>query len=566
MKKRLFVFSSIALAIAGCAQVPTTPMSRGVPVSINGATGYLGGKYNLAGFEQLPPVKTLEDVRALGRMAKGFGVLSQQKFAQGDFAAAVLANHMAARLAEYQLIVKGSSRYAMDAAARNKNGVIQLAPGDLAILPMHQGVPSPSVYRGAFSNWPHGMPVQVAALGGVGGIGQMEQQQRDYAGRSWYEQLPIGQIVTLENGVVVERTADSMVLHNPGARPASVNPGDLGYMPPIAPYSPERKAASPMIRNIVSEANRLFQTNFNATQALPKAPNAIQYDREYKLDRDGMISTSQKDQAIAKREYEKKGSPFQIAMDLSSSIYRSSEWNAMTGQCFQPGANRALLSAVSGEFSDRATLTCAEGRSGSPVHAKTFFLGQKGMLQTWNSLMEDQAVAKKLKEYDENIDSLSTFTQMLPLAGSFESGMKCIDAAGIPELLSKALPTVRSANQARSFVTNIYDVSAKQTNMALRALDCASTIPGLAIGTKLAPKAGLFADFLAQNGQSLAKGLGMFETSVLTGKGFQQTGELISAFGTGPGSAMALAKVTYDGIQTSRSFVDFSNAMQVVLR
>jgi outer membrane lipoprotein SlyB len=572
-----------ALAATGGTQPP-----RLRPIRINGMAAFLGGAYRLEPFAGLPPVKTMADVRALNEAVRHMNALTVGYLKRGDYDAALVSNHLAARLAEYQLYVASSTRAAIEAMATNVGGASSIAPGSYAVLPVFdRGGVKPVVLSAAEAPNPfialrpmNGLQVAASgldALLGVLGGGNRQPQQQRAAAMEAVESLgsmPIGTPVTLPSGIVVERTVDSFIVHNPNKTTASVNLGELGYLPPIREPGANRKAAGKIMLETMESTHQVFERTLAPLHdgVWPAAPNSIVVDGRQTalIDVGGTITQDPKKSAQSAKEYGRTGSPFRLSMDAIEQSLGSGERQQFQQQCLGPGGRSHTFGVdFTGAYAEIVVLWCGNGHTARvhDVYERQFYLTETGMLQTWSSLLKDARTISLLKEFDKLAEANENLVQIIPVVGNVESGFKCV-SGGSASLTRVAMTTGSDApkiDDARAFVKAIYDPYTAPGWDAGRVLDCASALPAVGSLAKTAGQIGKGLDArLAVRGNEIYDALKLFDTALTSRTAPVETAQTLSKLSDGSQAAGFIAKTYYDGVQTAKTFKDFSSSLMTL--
>lgn len=565
---------------------PQPPRLR--PIRINGMAAFLGGAYYLEPFAGLPPVKTMADVRALNQAVRHMNALTGGYLKRGDYDAALVSNHLAARLAEYQLYIASSTRAAVEAMANNVGGTSSIAPGSYAVLPIFdRGGVKPVVLSAAeapnpFVAFQPADGVQVAASGldallGVLGGGNRQPQQQRAAAMEAIESLgsmPIGTPVTLPSGVVVERTVDSFIVHNPNKAMASVNLGELGYLPPIREPGANRKTAGKIMLQTMESTHQVFERTLIPLRegVWPAAPNIIAVDGRQTavVDTSGTITQDSKKSAESAKEYRRTGSPFRLSMEAIEQALGSGERQQFQQQCLgSVGRSHTFGVDFTGAYAEIVVLWCGNGRTARnhDVYERQFYLTETGMLQTWSSLMKDAGTVSLLKVFDKLAEANENLVQIIPVVGNVESGFKCV-SGGSASLTRVAMTVGRDAqkvDETRAFVKTIYDPYTAPGWDAGRVLDCASALPAVGGMAKTAGQIGKGLDVrLATRGNEIYDALKLFDTALTSRVAPVEAAQTLSKLSDGSQAAGFIAKTYYDGIQTAKTFKDFSSSLMTL--
>lgn len=610
---RAFVALVFALGVSGCATHQTGPAASGAlqRFFLNGVTGVVAGRYNLNGFENLPQIKTQRDFAALNKTIQQYLALVPSYIKKGDYDAALFANHIAARLTEHQMRIADSTHRAASALIANPSGSVMLNPGDMAILPAYW--PADSVSQPGSPRYsqneedPIGKPRPVFLAGGddaaLRDAVRMAQYNTGYgnSGASSSEtlnRLPVGRAVTLADGTLVERTADSFIMHNPTGKPTSIRPEALNYHPPIKELSQVRKDAGAILKNLAESQNafvtqhigmRMTRQDSNMMAELVQ-PNRVvlnevdidfakqdyrnRTQRDYRyLNAMGRFAANQAEAEQAKSEYARINSPYRLAFDIDSTARFADGPRQTEFQCAAV-QKKHQTHRIIGEFGEIMSVECRNSMyDRDSFYSREFFIIDKNAVQTMASRNYDNDAANKLRRADNIEDAAQNLAQLLPIVGNAESGLKCLNLDSMSLARAYARSTIKNKDQLdqqRPFVANIYNLAAnpKSDTWVDKTLDCAAALPVLGTGVKWGAagmgKLAGFGEHVAARGGDFAKAMNVFDTSIIAGKGWADAAATISGY-TKANSAMAtLAKATYDAAQTNKNFSDFASAMDTL--
>lgn len=561
---------------------------------INGQRAGFGGVYELGRLSLLPPVRTMQDMRDLDRAAKNVNALTWRYMAAGDYESAMISNQYAAWLVEYQLALALSNRALVDSLAANNNGRVTVAPNSYAILP--------TFARGGDA------PLYVAMLEFDLGIGEDEATPRSvivagdspeilrgallalnemprqgsrgqtasFAAPREFATLPIGTQVTFPNGLVMERTNDSIVVHNPKSAPIDTMLSEVGYVPPTPEPSSLRKAAGPIMSNLMHASEEVFLSSRRGASSWPGSPNVILLDNQpvAAVDAKGKLTRDKAMAAQAQKEYQKQASAFRLAVDTTVGVSQSQQKVDFQGVCFrQEGQQQTRSFGINflGPYAEVAQYWCSSGKSlAKDIYVRHFYLDEQGMIQTLDSLMKDQATVNELKKYDQETEALSNAAQLIPTVGTLESLMKCyhgdntsmnamrhVAESLVPELGNRYRPL----HAARDFVAENYQHQAGGgSGVASRALDCASALPMGAYAVQGMTKLGIIPAHLAAASDKARVALTAFETSLLGKKPVAELAQGTDALGTLSQAGAIAMKSLYDIAQRGKTFAEVADS------
>ena len=547
-------------------------------------------------YRDMPRLRTVDDYQALTQTVDAYQKAVAKEIQRGDFNAALVANHLAAKFADYQASMAASNREAIKSLRTYGNGRMDLAPGAYVVLPAFDRYDPPRKF--SFNDWPYGEAQQVAAndfgtkLDALGGIlrainGPQEKKTPNAAPPATMNvqqalSLPLNQPVTLLNGAVLERTKDSFVLHNPGTYPIQIDLQSLGYLPPIRTPSPSRLAAGSILFNINSTTGDPVIAGITDNVDIAP-PNRILYDKGGKrtggLRVDGDFARTPDDVATSKREYEKAGSPFRLAVDARYAMQRSKERNNFVAQCTTMSTNMSgsfyFLDRMEGAYGEVIDLRCFRRRAkgeteGEVVYSRRYFVTDNGQIKSWESLLLDKDTAAQLDRMDNLTDAVENLVGLLPIVGNAENGLKCADQTTITAR-ARNLLSDKSAllDQKRAFVTDIYDINAKDSAID-RASNCAGALPLLGNASKFGLKTAQLANFgkyVDSAGKDIAIAMNFFDSGLRSGAKWEavaaQMGRSIATEGS---QAMKYAKTAYDTLQNGKSLSDLASSVTTISR
>lgn len=588
MPKLSFIACSVALAfsLSACVHTSTRPgfdQPLGQLMNINGAAAYLGGNFDLGRFSSLPRVRTSKEFADLNRLVRTLQSAVGKYTADGNYEAALMANHFAAKFADYQLFLSQSTRSAVQSMLDNGTGNIDLAPGSYAVLPAfdrYEAEPK----RFSFNDWPYGEVYQIAyndigtkldaAIGILNAIvgspaPAPARQTRTHSGLESAMSLPLNQPVTLTNGAVLERTEDSFVLHNPGAQPVRLDVQQLGYLPPIRTPSKARKMAGKILEQINHTgaepvlAGVVQGTNFEPPNKIIFTINGQR--RPGGITVEGRLAKSPEEVIASKKEYEKVGSPFRLAMDARYGMERSRERNEFRAQCLSIMGRFVFLDFMKGAYGEIVDLRCLRMRHkddmvGELIYSRRYYVTDAGQVKSWESLLRDQDTADKLKKLDQTIEATENLLQILPVIGNIESGLKCTDTPTMTRVFLMRSKDNAMLNHLRSFVSDIYtpaDFSAWE-----RSTDCASALPLLGNAAKLgvsAAKLAALGKHVDDYGKSFVSAMKFFDDGLKSGKNWAAIAAELPLQNQ---KNLSFAKTMYNGLQRASDMGDLADSLE----
>lgn len=596
MKKSLLVCAIATLGLSACVQTPVRPGSSsssllGQLTSINGVAAYAGGTFEMGRFSGLPRARTSEDMSALSGIIKFYRDTTVKAVRNGDYEAAMMANHLAAKFADYQSSLAAGSRAAVQSMLDHGTGNIDLPAGAYAILPAFDRYEEESI-KFSFADWPYGPAHEVAvndldtkmdiAQGILNLVSDKPRTNRQRTTKSLGIEkamsLPLNQPYTLTNGAVLERTKDSFILHNPGVGPVRVDVQKLGYLPPIRTPSNARKIAG----QILAEMNRTtFELVWEVGNVVGginvEPPNKVLFTRLGGAARpaafhiEGRLARNAEEVLSSKRAYETPGSPFRLAMDSRYGMEKSLERNQFRSQCFAMARNVAggyfFLDFLKGTYGEIVDLQCVRKRSaddkeGELIYSRRYYVTDSGQVKSWESLMRDQETANKLKDLDQTIEARENIVQLLGFLGNVESGLKCTNSTTMSKSFTMYNdPAAAALDSKRSFVSDIYSMDADSSAFD-RASNCASALPVLGSAAKLGLKAAELASlgkYVDGFGKPLVSAMKFFDEGLLAQRGWDTVAASLPLKSQ---QSMDLAKWIYDSMQKGKNLADLAESLK----
>lgn len=503
MKPFLPLFAVTALAVSGAAVAQSSHFDfrEGDPIKIGGLNATQGGRIApRGGLSGLPAPRSTQDIEDMLRSSVALSQLRDRMVAQGDVLGALTANHFANRFYQYYVYTSSSTLAALEELQYAAHGRMNIPAEGMVVLPAAsfrpQSVPDLTDYGpraqpsaliermtgiDPWALW-HGEFAQIASLGGVSqGGGSAEQ----------FDALPVGVPVTLQNGVVVERTADAFVVHNQTGRAQPVALEELGYMPPLAELPDHHVQAKPILDGIVESQERVFWHADNPLDFEVRVgqPNRIIQAREdwaqaYRMDPVGQLSDdmqlTREAESMAKDEW----SPFGYAIRLAERSMRTREYLSFVEGCRHAGQTLGVYSVPHRKFdgpsNELIVYTCStlsNRELDGDIEKRQFYIGPEGMIMTWSSLMRQEATQARIAEFDERTRAMEHLVQIIPIAGNFESGAKCLTSGRRSYTRGVAQRQRFNAYEyARGFIGDDYSIN-EDYGGADHVIDCLAMIP-----------------------------------------------------------------------------------------
>ncbi|OZA25662.1 MAG: hypothetical protein B7X91_11390 [Hydrogenophilales bacterium 17-64-11] len=544
---------------------------------INGIPVGNGGVFSLGRLSGLPLVQTTQDLKDLDLAVREAQALARARLEVDDYGGAMMATHFASLLLEYQALIGISNDRVFESMKSMRDGRTTIPAESYAVLPLFDrgGYTHHEKVEISFRPLESGEPILVASNGLLTGImSALPKQPNNTASlpmaATEYATLPIGMIVTFANGLVMKRTADSIVVHNPKNVDLDAELEKMGYMPPIPMPSKHRQDAGRIMKNMTDSSNIVFLRRASG-EAWPKAPNLIVdgHTQTGLLNANGLLSKSGVEDAAGKKLYANPKSSYRLAMDTLVGLQGVQEWHSFRNACNGDGRfNTSSLNAV-GQHGEIAAFLCGSGRNvGSDIFSRQFYIGENGLHQTIESIMKDESVAQGVKQYSLDRELASNLIQMVPVVGSLESGTKCVDSSlRIGDLYASRLGTSEKM-KAASFVKHIYNPEDLKEGGFSKTLDCLSAIPAAGLMVKGSSKAmeltvGL-KGYISKAADDFHQVSRLFDNGLVNGSKYAVLAEKASKYGDAWATTALMSKYLYDNVQRVDSYSDIAGSLRAV--
>lgn len=549
---------------------------------INGIPVGNGGVFSLGRLSGLPLVQTTQDLKDLDLAVREAQALARARLEVEDYGGAMMATHFASLLLEYQALIGISNHRVFESMKSMRNGRTTIPAESYAVLPLFDrgGYTHHEKVEISFRPLESGEPILVASNGMLSGIlNALPKQPNNTANRevpvdvTEYAALPIGMIVTFANGLVMKRTADSIVVHNPKNVDLDAELEKMGYMPPIPMPSKHRQDAGRIMKNITDSSNIVFLKNASGN-AWPKAPNLIVDGPRQTglLNVSGLLSKTNAEDAAGKKLYANPKSSYRLAMDTLVGLQGIQEWHSFKSACNGDGRfNTSSLNAV-GQHGEIAAFLCGSGRNvGSDIFSRQFYIGENGLHQTIESIMRDESVAQGVKQYSLERELASNLIQMIPVVGSLESGAKCVDSSiRLGDLYASRLGTSEQTEKmkAASFVKHVYDPAELKEGGFSKTLDCLSAIPAAGLVVNGSSKALELAvglkRYISKAPDDFLQVSRLFDNGLVAGSNYAVLAEKASKHGEAWATTAQMSKHLYDSVQRVDSYSDIAGSLRAV--
>lgn len=398
-------------------------------------------------------------------------------------------------------------------------------------------------------------PVQVAALGSLAGIlngqaGTSNGNGQERMTASVIEGMKVGSAYSvadsLGNKYIVEKTADGLVLHNPGAAPTKVDLKQMNFMPIWEKPAAYRYEAAVIYKNMNAHLHDKWATDRRPGVHATLPPNRFYINGK----EDGYVNTDGTFSAVESQAIKaaySTNTAYKMVIDRAS--FQSMDADPIFAD-FRVNCSGSTWRDYHGETLEYVTYSCVDQRTRAVTYARTFVVGNDMKSQSWDSALKDQAFKDALKEAHGVAKLAEALGNFVPVVGNLDAGLRCagLDSAiytYVNSYMSQAVST-----DVRKFVS--YSPEADTPSAMNTALDCAQGVAGLAsIGSgvsKVAKLAKIEGFVTTPSFQKALTTLGMLDTEVLYGK--ETASKIIdsSAAFSSPTAAF-LAKTFYDKVQ-----------------
>lgn len=398
-------------------------------------------------------------------------------------------------------------------------------------------------------------PIRVAALGNLAGLlnGQASTSGADGQERmtaSVIEGMKIGTAYSvadsLGNKYIVEKTADGLVLHNPGAAPTKVDLKQMNFMPIWEKPAAYRYEAARIYKNMNDHLHGQWSKarQFGVFSTLPPNRFYINGKADGYINVDGTFSAAE---SPAIQAAYGTSAAYKLAIDRAS--FQSMEADPIIVD-FRANCSGSTWRDYHGETLEYVTYSCVDQRTRAVTYARTFVVGNDMKSQSWDSALKDQAFKDALKDAHGIAKLAEALGNFVPVVGNLDAGLRCagLDSAiysYVNNYMSQAVST-----DVRKFVS--YSPEADTPSAMNTALDCAQGAAGLAsIGSgvsKLAKLAKIEGFVTTPGFQKAMSTMGLLDTEVLYGK--ETAAKIIdSSKAFSSPTAALLAKTFYDKVQ-----------------
>lgn len=557
-----------ALLASGCASVggggrggvrAATAMPwmkvNGVTLTRTSDEAFRVGK--LAG---LPLPKDQADARALSGLTAAYVKVAKAALARGDAETFVVARHFASKSAALQAATFGASKVAVATMAQGGMSQVVIPAGGYSMLPAFDrlegdgkklagALPAGYWSMTADASKALGMANQILS-GAVQIQGLLTEKPK-----SALMAMPEGVPYTVRTGdgktVVVERSKDMLVVHNPGGEAVEVDVEKLGFLPRMLPPSDLRKEAAPILHNMVAVTDHVFINNRAANRVYVSAPNRVTGgDKPVILDENGMIARSPAATARGEAEYQRSPAYRLAVKSIDGNVFNQPERVDFDRQCFGGGGlfgggdsklGSSSMLNYQGSYAEIQELQCRD-KLHNTVYSKSYFVGGTGKAQTWDSIVKDRKTRKAVDDAIAELDAANTIASVVPLWGNLDSAAACFGQRPLTEQLYRKHNVGLNVVKLASMV----DV-AREASFSEWALSCgmAVNILGTPIkAAKVVADMGKLSPLMAKKIMDLDRKMSLFDTALMDRKKWSDVAQVLPE-----GGGKMLAKVTYDTVQ-----------------
>jgi hypothetical protein len=577
--------------------IPLTPVSAG-------RSAFPRGKFN--GF---PIIAEKSDLAALDALARDYAKAAWQAAARQDWEGFEVNRHLGARIVEYRMHGKIATTDFVKSIVAGGDGSGSLTPGATVFLSGFTRDGATTTAAAKLSSidaitarlasnesaeftlaWADAPKVaQLSALSGILDTGaallntaaklggatttttapQSAAQQKAEADAA---RMPIGTVFSGKdvngNSFLVERTPTGFIVGNSGHRPTRVPLGKLGFLPEMPLPDANRRAAAPLVMAMQESDQTLFWQVMNSGKyakpvSTAKPPNKIVIINTpivgY-LDAAGRLTSDSNAIAAGAAAYTAR-KEYKTALEMVD--YLANKSDAFEAQCFSMVKHKAYAISYTGEFAEILQHRCLDANRVT-IWRQNFYVKDGKTMQTFESLMKDQAIADALKNFDAAADLAELAAGFVPGLGTVDAGAKCLTGQSITNFAAGGFAT--GNEQYRAFVSDLMPPIDTPSAWS-KTLTCTAAVPGVGVAVKVAAKAGkaLGGSYRAWHATdkalSVAEKLDFFDSNVLAVGNFAS---LSGANGLAE-TSLAAGKKLYDVAQAISTGTDATGAATTLL-
>lgn len=439
--------------------------------------------FPLEAFQGVPPMVSVEDIGAARSVARKLAQAAAADYKAGNVDSAMLKMYWAKRIGVVSMTTTGRSLEAMSSIRASRSAgassrVVGRASSVSMSLPAKGIVILPTFNQDrqdrakvaslwdslgtvASADWSRG--VAVADNSGLSGLlnivgkvvgGQNGQPvgngHRASAGPLVLPPeargLPEGQVLQLDGGVLMMKTAGSMVFYNVGDEPVAVPLDKLDFVPRTPTPSAARMAAAGVMKRINenvtnwtfgSYKSQTFGRYFSVWFDAPNRIVDLERGGQVVAYVDGAGSVTGLGKADGERAY-KGDASFRLAANVLGSVRKSSDVMGFANGCRVEGY--AEYEELHGDSANLLTTICFDGRKDRASTQKwkqTFWLDDSGKaVQTLDSMIADQKVVQSMKKAMLVGATASDILGFVPIVGNIESGFQCAESPTASQALA----------------------------------------------------------------------------------------------------------------------------------
>lgn len=487
-----------AIGFSGCANMPM-PVTQsqhaqptGRAMALNGLTLTEVKSFPENAWWGMPQIKSTSDLQNMARVADMTAKISIAAARKGNSDLAVAEWLWYQRFATHTLSIMENSVKAMESMNGGSSGAMM--PGNsLVILPIFNryGATNGATRKaGAEESQFQSKPVMLAG-GGLESLsdalnmvlGDPNANRRPLQPVAQYDQgqtgnvseLPLNQPVMLDNGIYVERRADSMVAYNPSGFSVELPLKDLNYLPAIAAPGSVRKAAAPFMHAMRDSVMRIAKQQYTYTTIAP--PNLVTVGREritytHPLDNLGNLSANKDSSSKGVKAYQTNPA-YKMAIDINANLGKIPVIDEFTARCKQK--MYGFMYEFKGDYAEIVRFSCTQ--SWSPMYSKDFYVTGDAAVQTYESLLNDKKIIQDMEKEVAKGEALDDVLSFVPVVGNIENALQCAGLTSGAQYMN--LARISGSKQMNMAQLAGWQPSQTETSLVDTAMNCVGAIPVL---------------------------------------------------------------------------------------
>lgn len=527
-------------------------------------------------------IKSRADADAADKLVRLYADKAAKAAATGAASDFAVSWHLAKNIAQSRIEQTVATEMFMSDLGSRKDGIASLPGGGRVFLPktLYDAAPEGrkrvsledlmfgevGVAMDEAPNWAG--TIKVAALGNALGslLNQVSTTEPDQqSNKGVLGAMKVGTAYSardsLGNKYIVEKTANGIVLHNPGRAPTKVDLAQLNYMPQLDRPEQYRYQAAKIVEKINSEIQAAFTHDLKRSAAVGLGgyfslpPNGFQLgDQVGYMSTDGSYSAGEQP---AVRKLYSTDRAFKTAVDLTS---KENLYNDGIFLNFRSNCGAFALRVRHGDALEYATYTCRDAKN-NVTYSRTYVLGNGFSAQNWDSMLKDRSYVAKMKANANAAKFAEAVAAFIPFYGNFEGLARC---AGLPSpsaFVTAAVMDSRIEKDVRRMVS--YTPEKETPSTVGTALDCAQGVASVANMRKLASAGdralSLNKIFSSPDYIETTKLLGLLDTKMHTKAQLSEVAAITDKFASP--SAAFVGKLFYDKLQQSNDIVGLASAI-----